>query len=209
MTTLKQKYHHGDLHTGLLDAALEIIGEAGPQGLTIRAVARRAGVSHAAPYRHFTDKDELILAVVERGFALMQQTMQACRDSAPADALHQFAAGGMAYVDFALQHPAYYRIMFSGDLLSTTGHVSLQHTSSEALQEMVSDISRCQALGAVRQGDPTIQALTILSTIHGFVSLVNDNRIVHLLDERKSLEDIRDGVLSMIFEGIGASPTPA
>lgn len=208
MTALKQKYHHGDLHTGLLDAALEIIGEAGPQGLTIRAVARRAGVSHAAPYRHFTDKDELILAVVERGFALMQQTMQARKDSAPADALNQFAASGMAYVDFALQHPAYYRIMFSGDLLSTTGHVSLQHTSTEALQEMVSDIGRCQTLGLVRQGDATTQALTILSTIHGFVSLVNDNRIGHLLDDSKSLEDVRDGVLTMIFEGIGVQPSP-
>lgn len=208
MTALKQKYHHGDLHTGLLDAALEIIGEAGPQGLTIRAVARRAGVSHAAPYRHFTDKDELILAVVERGFTLMQQTMQARKDEAPQDALNQFAASGMAYVDFALQHPAYYRIMFSGDLLSTTGHVSLQHTSSQALQDMVSDISRCQELGLVRTGDATTQALTILSTIHGFVSLVNDNRIGHLLDESKSLQDVRDGVLTMIFEGIGATPSP-
>ena len=206
MTALKQRYHHGDLHTALLDAALEIIGESGPQGLTIRAVARRAGVSHAAPYRHFTDKDELILAVVERGFALMQQTMQAQKDAASDDAMSQFAASGLAYVDFALQHPAYYRIMFSGDLLSTTGNVSFQHTSSEALQEMVGDISRCQELGLVRQGDPTTQALTILSTIHGFVSLVNDNRIVHLLDDSKSLEDMRDGVLAMIFEGIGVPP---
>ena len=207
MTAAKAKYHHGDLRTALLDAALDVIGEIGPQGLTIREVARRAGVSHAAPYRHFTDKDELILAVVERGFALLQQTMQERKDAAPRDAINQFAASGMAYVDFALNHPAYYRVMFSGDLLSSTGHVSLQHTSSEALQDMVADIARCQELGMVKKGDPVPQALAILSTIHGFVSLVNDNRVQHLLDNPYSLDQIRDMVLASIFEGIGTGNT--
>ncbi len=204
MTAAKAKYHHGDLRTALLDAALDVIGEIGPQGLTIREVARRAGVSHAAPYRHFTDKDELILAVVERGFALLQRTMRERKDAAPPDAMHQFAASGMAYVDFALNHPAYYRVMFSGDLLSSTGHVSLQHTSSEALQDMVADITRCQELGMVRKGDPVPQALAILSTIHGFVSLVNDNRIQHLLENPYTLDQMRDMVVTSIFEGIGA-----
>ena len=68
MTAAKEKYHHGDLRAALLEAALAVISEIGPQGLSIREVARRAGVSHAAPYRHFADRDELILAVVEQGF---------------------------------------------------------------------------------------------------------------------------------------------
>jgi AcrR family transcriptional regulator len=203
----KEKYHHGDLRAALLDAALAVLTEIGPQGLTIREVARRVGVSHAAPYRHFSDRDELILAVVEQGFEKMQQTMQTEKTSAPDDPVSQFAAGGLAYVAFALQHPAYYRVMFSGDLLSSTGDLSLQHTSREALQEMVSNITECQRLGLVRQGDPVMQALTILSTIHGFVCLVNDNRIGHLIDKPYSLEDIRDEVLKMIFQGLAAPQT--
>jgi AcrR family transcriptional regulator len=206
MSAAKQKYHHGDLRTALLDSALEIIGELGPQGLTIREVARRAGVSHAAPYRHFTDKDELILGVVERGFALMQDTMQAEKEAAGEDPLSQFAASGMAYVNFALNHPAYYRVMFSGNLLSTTGNVSFQHTSRDALQDLVADVTQCQQLGIIKEGDPVTQALTILSTIHGFASLVNDNRIGHLIDNPYSLEDIRDTVLVAIFQGIGVTP---
>jgi AcrR family transcriptional regulator len=202
VTAAKEKYHHGDLRAALLEAALAVIAEIGPQGLSIREVARRAGVSHAAPYRHFADRDELILAVVEQGFDLMQQTMQTEKAAAPADPLNQFAASGLAYVNFALAHPAYYRVMFSGDLLSSTGHLSLQHTSHEALQEMVANIAQCQQLGVVRKGDPITQALTILSTIHGFVSLVNDNRIVHLIDKAYSLESIRDAVLTSIFEGL-------
>ena len=77
MQANKTTYHHGDLRSALLDAALTVINEAGSSQLTIREVARRAGVSHTAPYRHFADKDELIVAVVEQGFELLQQTMQA------------------------------------------------------------------------------------------------------------------------------------
>ena len=205
MSAAKEKYHHGDLRTALLDSALAVISEIGPQGLTIREVARRAGVSHAAPYRHFCDRDELILAVVEQGFEKMQHTMQAEKAVAPDDPISQFAASGLAYVAFALEHPAYYRVMFSGDLLSTTGHLTLQHTSREALQDMVSNIAQCQQLGVVREGNPVMQALTILSTIHGFVSLVNDNRIGHLIDKPYSLENIRDEVLKMIFEGLAVA----
>lgn len=205
MAATKQAYHHGDLRSALLTAALDVISEIGPQGLTIREVARRAGVSHAAPYRHFTDKDELILAVVEQGFELMQATMQNEQKQAAEDPIHQFAATGLGYVNFALQHPAYYRVMFSGDLLSTTGHVSLQHTSEQALQDMVTQIQQCQALGIVREGDAVMQALTIWSTIHGYVSLVNDNRIGHLVDIENSPDAIRDAVLAMLFQGLGSA----
>lgn len=206
MTAAKQGYHHGDLRSALLDAALDVISELGPQGLTIREVARRAGVSHAAPYRHFTDKDELILAVVEQGFELMHQTMQHEQSQAEPDAINQFAATGLGYVNFALQHPAYYRIMFSGDMLSRTGNVTLRHTSAEALQEMVSQITQCKELGIVREGDAVMQALTIWSAMHGFVTLVNDNRIGHLLDETTTPEMVRDAVLKILFQGLGTAP---
>lgn len=203
MKSAKQKYHHGDLRAALLEAALAVLNELGPRGLSIREVARRAGVSHTAPYRHFADKDELILAVVEQGFELMQQTMTAEQDAAGPDPLAQFAASGFAYVNFALSHPAYYRVMFSGDLLSSKGHVAFQHTSSRAIREMVTDIKLGQEQGVLRPGDPVMQALTIWSTIHGFVSIVNDNRLSHLVGEDFSLDDIRVQVLVMIFDGLG------
>ncbi len=205
MATAKARYHHGNLHSALIEEALGIIMETGPKGLSIREVARRAGVSHAAPYRHFTDKNDLIVAVVERGFELMQQTMLEQKAAAEADPISQFAASGLAYVEFALAYPTYYRVMFSGDLISTDGHVTLQHTSSEALSEMAKDIQTAQDIGIVREGDAMAQAIAIWSTMHGFVSLMNDNRISHLVDERYGVEGIRDLVLAAIFEGIGIS----
>lgn len=204
MTPAKSSYHHGDLRTALLDAALAIINELGPQQLTIREVARRAGVSHTAPYRHFADKDELIVAVVEQGFELMRQTMADKKAAAPQDPINQFAASGMAYIDFALQYPAYYRVMYSGDLLSRTGQQTLQHTSSATFAELIEDMKTCQQLNILRPGDPAQQALAILSTVHGFVTLVNDNRVGALLGEDYQLEEIRDTVMAAILQGIGA-----
>ena len=203
MTALKQAYHHGDLRAALLEAALAIIEDTGPRGLTIREVARRAGVSHAAPYRHFTDKDELILAVVEQGFDLMHDTMMAAKAAAGPDPMDQFAASGMAYLDFAMRYPAYYRVMFSGDLLNSTGHESLQHTSSAAFSQLLEDLKMCQELGVLREGDPMLQAVAILSSVHGFATLANDNRIGYLVGEKYSIEQVRDFVMTAIFEGLG------
>jgi AcrR family transcriptional regulator len=203
MDTAKATYHHGDLPTALIEAALDIIDELGPQGLTIRKVAQRAGVSHAAPYRHFPDKDYLILAVVEHGFQLLDQAMERARAAAGDDPLEQFAASGEAYLDFALSYPAYYRVMFSGDLLSSKGHEALRHTSTAALQQMVADIETCQQLGILREGDPMLQAISIISTVHGFVSLANDNRLAHLSGEEFDLGKVKDFVMSAIFEGVG------
>ncbi len=203
MTAVKAAYHHGDLRSALLAAALEIIEDTGPQGLTIREVARRAGVSHAAPYRHFADKDELILSVVEQGFDLLQESMLAEKRAAGPDPVEQFAASGMAYLDFAMRYPAYYRVMFSGDLLNSTGHESLQHTSSTAFSQMLEDITTCQQLGILRKGDPMLQAISILSTVHGFAALANDNRVSYLVDGHYSLQQVREFVLTAIFEGLG------
>jgi AcrR family transcriptional regulator len=205
MATAKLAYHHGDLGSALIDSALEIIAEMGPQGLTIREVARRAGVSHAAPYRHYADKDELILAVVERGFELLEATMVAARAAAGKDPLDQFAASGDAYIGFALEYPTYYRVMFSGDLLSSTGHESLRHTSSRAFQQMTLDLQSCQQLGVIRAGDASLQAIAIVSTVHGFVSLANDNRLGHLSGDNLDQETVKQFVLTSIFEGLAVS----
>lgn len=197
-------YHHGDLRAALLDVAVDTLEELGPQGLTMREVARRTGVSHAAPYRHFADRDELIVAVVERGFALLEATMAEHRAAAEADPMSQFFAGGKAYVSFAFRYPTYYRVMFSGDLMSASGAQSLQHTGTAAVEQIAADLETCQALNLVKTGDPMLQALAITSMMHGYVMLANDNRVRHLLGEKYTIEQLTEFVMSSVIEGLGA-----
>ena len=101
-------YHHGDLRRALLDAACKIMEHDGALALSLRAVAREAGVSPAAPYHHFRDKAELLAAVADEGFETLGLRMKAARDAEPGDAL---TAMGVAYIMFAHENHALYRVM--------------------------------------------------------------------------------------------------
>ena len=106
-----QPYHHPHLRKTLVDAAVVLIGEVGPRAFTLREVARRAGVSHNAPYRHFAGKDELLVAVAKEGFdrltAVMQKTL--ARGKSPRERLQLCGCG---YVSFALRWPQHFLVMF-------------------------------------------------------------------------------------------------
>jgi AcrR family transcriptional regulator len=108
----RPRYHHGNLPQALRDAALALINEAGADALTLRGAAKRAGVSQAAPYRHFRNKEALLAAVAEEGFRAMAEAMG--RRAAPhrADPAGRLRALGRAYVEFATRHPAHFRVMF-------------------------------------------------------------------------------------------------
>src|ERR1700746_2817611 len=100
----RKPYHHGHLEETLLKTAIQLIGEVGPAGFTLREVARRAGVSHNAPYRHFADREKLLAGGASQGF---RELTRAMRDAAQeeAKALDQLKAAGLAYIEFALRRP--------------------------------------------------------------------------------------------------------
>ncbi len=112
-------YHHGDLRDELLQAAVEVAAERGLHGLSLRECARRAGVSHAAPYRHFADKDALLLALGEQGDAWLAEAGRAAMAGID-DAQERLDAYGVAYVRFAVEHPVHFRIMFTSELNGPT-----------------------------------------------------------------------------------------
>src|SRR5271167_4183220 len=97
-------YHHGNLKQALIDAAVALIAEVGPQGFTLREVARRAGVSHNAPYRHFLDKDDLLAAVAAEGFERLNESMTKAMRKGRTGA-EQLRLAGRGYVEFALRSP--------------------------------------------------------------------------------------------------------
>jgi AcrR family transcriptional regulator len=105
-----RRYHHGNLRAALIEAALSLLAEGGPAVLSLREVARRAGVSHAAPYRHFDDRAALLSALAEHAFVELEQRLVASDRS--------LEALGRAYLEFALDHPERFRLMFDGEARS-------------------------------------------------------------------------------------------
>src|ERR1700758_3123358 len=111
----KKPYHHSNLREVLLASAVQLIAEAGPSGFTLREVARRAGVSHNAPYRHFQDRDALLAAGAAQGYLELNDAMIEAADQA-SDPLNQLKRAGLAYVAFALRRPEHFTVMFEAPI---------------------------------------------------------------------------------------------
>jgi AcrR family transcriptional regulator len=173
----RNAYHHGDLRQSLIDAAIALIREEGISDLSLRHVARRVGVSHNAPYRHFQDKDALLAAVAEQGFEGLGVAMETARQSASPNAAHQLAAIGIAYVHFAIAHPAHYRVMF-GDYRSAQSQCKeLSKAAQQAFMVLVNTLVAGQADGTFHAADPIDMARVAWSLVHGQAMLILDEKL--------------------------------
>lgn len=120
-TARKESYHHGDLRRALLDATLKLVEEHGPQGFTLRAAARAAGVTPGATYHHFADKEALVAAVAEEGFDMLRDALEAAAQQEGSSPLERSRNVGVAYVLFAVRHPTRFRVMVGFGVNSRLG----------------------------------------------------------------------------------------
>jgi AcrR family transcriptional regulator len=164
-------YHHGELRRAILQKAGEILEKEGLNALSLREVARRAGVSHNAPYRHFPDRDSLLAALVEEGFRMF------------ADALSKRPRGemGEAYVEFALEHPQRFRLMFGG----TVKLERRDRRAYEALLKSFSDLGE----------DAQYAAAAAWGLVHGLAHLLLDGHF----EGRESKQFVREVLRSVRF----------
>jgi AcrR family transcriptional regulator len=193
-------YHHGNLRRALLAAALDLVEREGVEGLTLREAARRAGVSQAAPYRHFADKDALLAAVAEEGFTALAAEMRRRRD-AHEEALPRFRELGLAYVGFAVAHPSHFRVMFGRRTADRSRHPGLSQAADATFALLVEGIVACQHAGQIRQGDPGELALAAWSSVHGLAALVVDGQLA----DRSPLTGpaLAEAVTRDLFLGLG------
>lgn len=191
----EKRYHHGDLRRALLDAAAELIAEQGPAALSLREVARKAGVSHGAPAHHFRDKAGMLTALASEGFTLFAQAMRKARDRAGDDAVERFAATGVAYVLFARDHRRYFEIMFRADLL-TLGDPALHAASSDAYGVLYECVLQAQAAGYESALDPTLLATRSWSLTHGLATLWLQGNLSKLEQPHQDLEELAKSVVA-------------
>ncbi|MEZ5559048.1 MAG: TetR/AcrR family transcriptional regulator [Pseudomonadales bacterium] len=165
-------YHHGDLRETLLRDALQEIAAAGTEKLSLRALARRAGVSPTAPYRHFPSKRCLLAALITRGFRLLDESISAARKAAGSDLESQLVAMSLAYVRFAQHNPTYYELMFSTVLEDFSEYEDLQQAAEASYGVLLSAL---EDLVAARPGlDISASELSavVWSAVHGVASLL-------------------------------------
>ncbi len=167
----RKSYHHGNLREALADAARSLIEEKGPLGFTMAEAARAAGVSPAAPYRHFRNREELIAEVARQGFEMFADRLERAFDEGRPSPLAAFTAAGRAYLDFAQRNPGHYIAMFESGL-SVSGEPALAHASDRAMSVLVRAATRLTShLPVGRRPPASMVANHVWALSHGVVEL--------------------------------------
>lgn len=167
----KRGYHHGNLKQALVDATLKLIEAKGPQGFTLAEAAKQAGVSAAAPYRHFKGKDDLIAEAARQGFEMFADLMEFAYEKGAPSALASFEATGRAYLAFARRHPGHYIAMFESGL-RINADPDLALASNRAMSVLVRAASElAQHLPADKRPPATMVSQHVWAMSHGVVEL--------------------------------------
>ena len=192
----QHKYHHGDLKKAIMDAGLEMVAESGLESLSLREIARRIGVTTAAPYYHFKDRQSLLIELAIRGYEELFETVRRARETA-SDGADEVTVTATAYLRFGRDHRALYAIMFSGEF---TTHPRLQEMVAVANRSL--DLVR-QSISATSNLDPVKSAEAAFcawSLVHGILTLDRNGVLGEGAAEQERLA--MQGV-SAIVKGMG------
>jgi AcrR family transcriptional regulator len=171
---MSKSYHHGDLKNALIQAGISVLAKEGVEALSLRKLARKAGVSHAAPYAHFTDKQELIAAIATEGYKKLYQRIHAAQHDDPIECL---IATVWAYGQFALQEPDHFKVTFSGVVEHEYDYPEYIEQSRKSLALLVSIVERGQEAHVLPTGDAEMLAVSLWSGIHGVITLYLGNQL--------------------------------
>ena len=201
-------YHHGNLKEALLRAALELIAQKGPAGFTFAEAARWAGVSPAAPYRHFRDRDELLASIALRGFNLFEAALARAWDDGCPDVFVAFDRLGKAYLNFARTEPAYYSAMFEAAIPLAT-NPELREAGDRAFAVLRAAAEKICAQTPTRTKPPALMvALHIWAISHGIASLFGRGDAA-----RRTLpmspEDLLEAQVLIYLRGLGVPEAKA
>lgn len=194
-----------DLREACIDEALAIIEREGVEALSLREVARRLGVSHQAPYKHYPSRDHLLAEVVRRAFAAFADHLDA-RPRA-ADAFADLHAMGRAYLDYALRHPLQYRLIFGTPLPDAAAHPDMMTRGRHAfamLEEAVAALDAARP-AAARAADPRLDALHVWSLLHGLASIAQTSALRSLALPKPVMDAMQAHAMARMEEGLRAA----
>ncbi|MBE69341.1 MAG: TetR family transcriptional regulator [Thalassospira sp.] len=193
------KYHHGDVRNVLLQQAENILTNEGPAGLSLRRLARLTGVSEAAPYRHFDGKDGILAAVAIAAFERFAEQLESAAESHP-NHEERIMALGAAYVQFAVENPQHFRLIFGRERPPLDQYPELRDAADNAfdvLQRAVTSVDRKAEMTLAEAASAYNRALAAWSRAHGIAMLVIDGMIVPPADQ-----DLSSFVLGLLAEDL-------
>lgn len=197
----KEKYHHGDLKQALIESGLKILREDGLAALTLRNAARTAGVSHSAPYAHFTDKQALLAAISTQGFLGLYDRMQHTIREFRSEPRSLLIETGWTYILFALSEPACFTLMFSGILEDEHSYPDFMSAVRQTYQTLVEVVEVSQEAGVLPEGPAEEIAVPVWSLVHGFIALQRERQFPGQVLGRYELKELLANSLGLLMHG--------
>jgi len=179
-------------------AGIDILSKEGLAGLSLRKVAKKAGVSHAAPYAHFADKQALIAAISNEGYRRLYEQLSATIELHKGNPHHRLVEVGWTYIQFAIKDPEHFKTMFSGIIEQEKGYPEFREMAQKNFGLLVTLVKDCQETGLLAQGPADMVAVSLWSLVHGFILLLLEGQISHTLLDRMSVRTL----LILLLNGI-------
>ncbi len=178
MVSKKAKYARGELRSKLLETAVEIISKQGIKKLTMRTLSQMVGVSRTAPYRYFVSKDALLFTLAKEGFEKLTLNYITINQNKADDSLNRLKNIGLTYIEFAINNPGQFRLMFGNDITKQKRSPELNKAASETFNQFLTAVEAYNVEYKTVSNDLTIFANYLWSTVHGLASLLIDNQIL-------------------------------
>jgi len=188
-------YHHGNLRSALLEQAERTVGERGAQALSLRELARELGVSHAAPRRHFADRQALLDALAQDGFDRLGEALGRAVDRAGGEFGARLHALAQAYISFATRHAALLELMFAGK--HRPGAERVRESADRAFTAPLAVIAQAQAAGELAPGDPGRVAIVAFATLQGLAAMANGGMI-----EQAPVDAVVTDAIDQLLDGL-------
>jgi AcrR family transcriptional regulator len=200
-------YHHGDLRRVLIDAALQLVGEGGPDAVSMREAARRAGVSPGAPFRHFPSRDALMNAVAEEAQRRFRAEIEAALSAAPAgDPLRRFRCLGLAYLRWAMRNPTHFEIISSRRFFDHDSADGVSRDNAELIDLTERTLAEAFAQGQLRIPDLKRVQIAGRALVYGFARMNIDGHFPRWGVAGADAERTAEGILDLFIEGIAKVP---
>ena len=203
-------YHHGDLRRVLIEAALALVEEGGPETVSVREAARRAGVSPGAPFRHFPSRDALMSAVAEEAQRRFRAEIEAALTEAPAgDPLGRFRCLGLAYMRWAMRNPTHFEIISSRRFFDHDKAAGVSRDNAELIGLTERTLAEAFALGQLRSPDLKRVQIAGRALVYGFARMNIDGHFPRWGVAGAEAERTAEAILDLFIDGIASQPRPA